>query len=107
MVEGTDVIALGNIFGEVVKQDVLKKEHRVVIPNGGLHQAFGIGGGTDRHDFDAWHSVEIGLKPLAVFCAQLAADPTGATHNGGNCVIATTRVAQHPHVVGDLVEGEQ
>ena len=51
--------------------------------------------------------MEVSLKPLAVLSAELTADTTGATHHGGNREVAAAGVAKHPHVVGDLIEGEQ
>ena len=107
LVEGADVVARGDLFAEVVEQHVLKKQHRIVIPNRRLHQPLGVGGCAHGHDLDAGHGVEIGLEPLAVFGAKLAAHATGPPHHGGNRVVAAAGVAQHPHVVGDLVEGEQ
>ena len=51
--------------------------------------------------------MEIGLKSLAVLSAQLATNPAWPPHDSGNGVITAAGVTQHPHVVGDLVEGKQ
>ena len=86
---------------------MLEKEHRVVVTDGGLHQPLGIGGRAAGDDLDAGDSMEISLKPLAVLGTELPPHPTGATHHRGNGEIAAAGVAQHPHVVGDLVEGQE
>ena len=51
--------------------------------------------------------MEVGLEPLAVLSPQLATHPAGAADHGGNGEVAAAGVAQHAHVVGDLVEGQQ
>ena len=86
---------------------MLKEEHGVVVSYRCLHQAFGIRGRTAGHDFDAGHRMEVSLEPLAVLSTQLAAYTTRTAHHGRNREIAPTRVPQHPHVVGDLAEGEE
>ena len=86
---------------------MLKKQHRVVVTDGGFEQALGIGGGAARHDPDAGHGVEIGLQPLAVLCPQLPSHAPWSPHHHGNGVVAAAGVAQHAHVVGNLVEGQE
>ena len=86
---------------------MLEEEHGVVVANRGLHQAFLIGGRSAGHDLDAWNSMEVGLKPLAVLSAKLTPNTAGAAHHGGNGEVAPAGVAEHPHVVGDLVEGQE
>ena len=86
---------------------MLKEEHGVVITNRSLHQALGVGGRAHRDNLDAGHGVEVGLKSLAVLCPQLTANAARAPHDGGDREIATAGVAEHPHIVGNLVERQQ
>jgi len=51
--------------------------------------------------------MEVGLQPLAVLSAKLTTHTAGAAHHGGNGEVAAAGVAEHPHVVGDLVEGQE
>ncbi len=106
-VEGEGVLPFRQFFAEVVEEHVLKKEHRVVVANGRLHQPLGVGGGAASHDLDPRHSVEVGLQALAVLGSELTAHTTRTAHHGGDGEVAAAGVAQHPHVVGDLVEGQQ
>ena len=86
---------------------MLKEQHGIVVANGGLHQALGIRGRAHRHDLDAGHGMEIGLEALAVLGSELTAHTARPPHHRRNGVVAATGVAEHSHVVGDLVEGEQ
>ena len=59
------------------------------------------------NDLDSGNGVEVSLEALAVLSSELTAHSTGTTHHSGNREIAAACVTQHPHVVGDLIEGEQ
>ena len=107
LVQGTGVVPFRNLFREVVKQHVLEEQHGVVVANRRLHQALGVRWGADRHDLDAGHRMEVGLEALAVLSPELTAHAAGTANHGGNREVAATGVAEHPHVVGDLVEREQ
>ena len=51
--------------------------------------------------------MEVGLKPLAVLGAKLTTHTTRAAHHGGNGEVAAAGVAEHSHVVRNLVEGQE
>ena len=107
LIEGADIIAFWDVFGEIIKKNMLKEQHRVVVPDGGLHQSLGICRRADCHNFDAWHRVEVGLQALAVLSPQLTAHTPRTSYNCGDGVIAAACIAEHPHVIGYLVKGKQ
>jgi hypothetical protein len=45
-----------NSVTEYVQQLVLQEHHRVLVPDGGLDQALGVGGRIRRHHLEARHT---------------------------------------------------
>ena len=105
-VKGANVIAFRDVLTEVVEEDMLKEENWIVVANRCLHQSLGIRWCADSNDLDTRNGMKIGLKPLAVLGTELTTHSTRTAHNGRNREIAAAGVTQHPHIVGDLIEGQ-
>ena len=61
---------------DIVEEDVLKEDDRIVAADGALQQRLGIGCCGACHQLHSRNGLEVGLQALAMLCAQLATHAT-------------------------------
>ena len=101
------VVVLGHLAALAVEVLVLDEDHGVVVADGRLQQALGVGRRRGHGDEQAGHVQEEGLEAVRVRRAELVAGALGHAHDERDADLAAEHVADVRGVVDDLVEREQ
>ncbi len=105
--EWDDVLSLRHLAFQVVEHLALDEHHRIVVANGALEQAFGVGGRRRHHDFESGNVGVIGLEGLGVLGPELERGAAGAAEHRRHAHLAAGHVAHLGGGVHQLIDREQ
>ena len=102
-----DIIAVGHRIAQIVEHAVLEKDHRVVVADGGCHQALGIGRRRRHHDFQAGNVNRPGMQALRMLRSEIAADADGRAHDQRHAELAGRHVIDLGRLIDQLVHDQR
>ncbi len=101
------VLAVGHLAAHAVERLVLDEDHGVLVADGALQQALGVGGGGGHGDEQAGDVQEQRLEAVRVGGPELVPGALGHAHDERHAGLAGEHVVDVRGVVDDLIEGEQ
>ncbi len=98
---------LTHLSPHAVHELTLKKDHRVVVPDGRLEQPLAVVGHGGRDDLEAGDVGVERLRGVGVGRPKLSGRPVGATEDDWDIELAARHVAHVGRVVDNLIEGHE